>query len=166
MNVQDLGSIGDLVAAVATLGTLFYLAIQIRQGTRQLRYSSSTDMWSELSVSFDPIYLGENLDLFHRGLADESLEPNEEMGFKFLAFRIFSHFSQIYIHVEDGQLERSVLEQQRGVLVSLYNAPGIRRWWHETAVFVLPREFCDFVESFEEEADALPESAQLWRRDA
>ena len=32
MNIQDLGSIGELVAAIATLGTLIYLALQIRQG--------------------------------------------------------------------------------------------------------------------------------------
>ena len=55
MSIQDLGSIGELIAAIATLGTLFSLAIQIRQGTKQLRYSSSIDMWSELSVSSDPV---------------------------------------------------------------------------------------------------------------
>ena len=31
MNIQDLGSLGEFIAAIATLGTLIYLAIQIRQ---------------------------------------------------------------------------------------------------------------------------------------
>ena len=31
MSIQDLGSLGELIAAIATLGTLIYLAIQIRQ---------------------------------------------------------------------------------------------------------------------------------------
>lgn len=35
MTVQELGSIGELIAAVATLATLIYLAIQIRQNTAQ-----------------------------------------------------------------------------------------------------------------------------------
>ena len=30
MTIQDLGSIGELVAAIATIATLAYLAIQIR----------------------------------------------------------------------------------------------------------------------------------------
>ena len=34
MTIEDLGSIGELVAAIATIATLFYLAVQIRQNTR------------------------------------------------------------------------------------------------------------------------------------
>ncbi len=37
MTIQDLGSIGELVAAIATLATLGYLAVQIRQNTRSMR---------------------------------------------------------------------------------------------------------------------------------
>ena len=36
MTIQDLGSIGELIAAVATLATLVYLAVQIRQNSRML----------------------------------------------------------------------------------------------------------------------------------
>ena len=36
MNVQDLGAIGELVAAIATVATLVYLAIQIRQNSRSV----------------------------------------------------------------------------------------------------------------------------------
>ena len=37
MTVQDLGSLGELIAAVATVTTLVYLAIQLKQNTRELR---------------------------------------------------------------------------------------------------------------------------------
>ena len=40
MTIQDLGSIGELVAALATVATLAYLAIQIRQNTLQLEQST------------------------------------------------------------------------------------------------------------------------------
>jgi len=33
ITIQDLGSIGELIAAIATIATLAYLAIQIRQNT-------------------------------------------------------------------------------------------------------------------------------------
>jgi hypothetical protein len=36
VTIQDLGSIGEFVAAIATLATLVYLAVQIRQNTRTL----------------------------------------------------------------------------------------------------------------------------------
>ena len=37
MTIQDLGSIGEFVGAVATVGTLLYLAAQIRANTRAVQ---------------------------------------------------------------------------------------------------------------------------------
>ena len=42
MTIQDLGSIGERLAAVATLATLFYLAVQIRQNTKAVRAAANT----------------------------------------------------------------------------------------------------------------------------
>jgi len=44
VTIQDLGSIGELVAAVATVATLMYLAVQIRQNTRAVRGSAIQGM--------------------------------------------------------------------------------------------------------------------------
>jgi hypothetical protein len=41
MTLQDIGSIGELVAAIATVITLVYLAVQIRQGTQVARSTQS-----------------------------------------------------------------------------------------------------------------------------
>ncbi len=37
MNIMELGAIGELVGGVAVLVTLVYLAVQVRQGRRDLR---------------------------------------------------------------------------------------------------------------------------------
>ena len=37
MTIQDVGSLGELIAAVATIAPLAYLAIQIRQSTTSTR---------------------------------------------------------------------------------------------------------------------------------
>ena len=39
MPIQELGSIGELIAAVATIFTLVYLAFQINQNTRAVKAS-------------------------------------------------------------------------------------------------------------------------------
>ena len=39
MSIQDLGSIGELIAAIATIATLVYLAIQIRHNTSAIKSS-------------------------------------------------------------------------------------------------------------------------------
>ena len=37
MTIQDLGNIGELVAAVATFAALLYLALQLRENTQAVR---------------------------------------------------------------------------------------------------------------------------------
>ena len=37
MTIQDLGSLGELIAAIATVATLIYLATQLRQNSNQLK---------------------------------------------------------------------------------------------------------------------------------
>jgi hypothetical protein len=39
MSIQELGSLGELIAAIATVATLIYLAIQINQNTRAVKAS-------------------------------------------------------------------------------------------------------------------------------
>ncbi|MEM7020414.1 MAG: hypothetical protein AAF512_24120 [Pseudomonadota bacterium] len=39
MSLEDLGSLSDLIAAIATIGTLLYLGLQIRQNTRTVKAS-------------------------------------------------------------------------------------------------------------------------------
>lgn len=49
MNIQDLGSAGEVVAAVATVATLVYLAIQIRQNTESVQTSSELSLSHQMS---------------------------------------------------------------------------------------------------------------------
>jgi hypothetical protein len=69
VTIQDLGSLGELIAAVATVATLGYLAVQIRQNTRATHAASVQDAGAGLVnavtlMSQNP----ENADVVHRGL--------------------------------------------------------------------------------------------------
>ena len=50
MTIEALGSIGELVAAIATIATLFYLATQIRHSSEATRGASQQAL---LDTSFD-----------------------------------------------------------------------------------------------------------------
>jgi len=59
VNLEDLGNVGDFVAAIATIVTLIYLAIQIRQNTAAVRSSThqqqvDTTVAMHTNVSNDP----------------------------------------------------------------------------------------------------------------
>ncbi len=52
MNIQDLGALGELVAAAATVATLMYLAAQIRQNNRNLQEATSASInqgWASIN---------------------------------------------------------------------------------------------------------------------
>ena len=50
MTVQDLGSIGEFVAAIATVATLIYLSVQIRSSNRLARAEASRAPNSDLNA--------------------------------------------------------------------------------------------------------------------
>ncbi len=49
MTIQDLGSIGEFVAAIATIATLAFLAIQIRHSNQAARTSAEIEVPQKLA---------------------------------------------------------------------------------------------------------------------
>lgn len=128
MTIQELGSIGELIAAIATVATLLYLATQIRQNNRNLRESTSASMnqgWASINsrLSSDEQFA----EIFMRGREDlESLNPVEVERFRAFVQDILN--MAVY---EDG-LKASPYAQSLHfdsfeVVGSLYQScPGIR----------------------------------------
>ena len=61
MTIQDLGSIGEMIAAVATIITLLYLAVQLKASNRLARASASRAPNSDLNsinaaFGVDPVF--------------------------------------------------------------------------------------------------------------
>ena len=55
MSLQDLGSVGDLIAAVATVIALLYLAVQIRQGAQVVRSTQSQEFVRWRTELLEPV---------------------------------------------------------------------------------------------------------------
>ena len=63
MTIQDVGAIGELIAAVATVATLIYLAVQIRQNTATNRSNSAASQnQADLAIM---ILLAQDADASH-----------------------------------------------------------------------------------------------------
>ena len=94
MSIQDLGSLGELIAAIATLVTLLYLAMQVRHNTRALdqatgrAISDDATRWRK-SVIHHP----EVADLYLKGMFEpDSLYPSEKLRFRMLLSQLFYHW--------------------------------------------------------------------------
>jgi hypothetical protein len=61
MSLQDLGNLGELIAALATVLTLGYLALQLKQNTNALR--SQTFQQSSMDMSLTANAISSNNEL-------------------------------------------------------------------------------------------------------
>jgi hypothetical protein len=131
MTLQDLGSIGELVGALATIATLAYLALQIRGNTRAVRSQarqhsqSTTRSWTLAVAQDEPL-----ADIFRRGLASfESLEPTEQIRFTFLMSQIIGASELAFQDREDGVSNPKQLERALAGMLPLLRTPGGRAYW-------------------------------------
>jgi hypothetical protein len=101
MTIEELGNLGDFLAAIATIITLIYLALQIRQNTSLLKLSElrgiqdDADRWRSLLI--------ENKDVasvYRRGLLDpESLDADDRLRFRMLQDQLFFGWQAIFFKI-------------------------------------------------------------------
>ena len=131
MTLQDLGSLGEFVAAIATLVTLAYLALQIRQNTREAQAVSR----NSVSQSFIDLLTHVSSDseiakLVRRGFIDPgSLDDDDTMRFDCIIAALFQNFEAAF-----AQWRRGVLTDDDWVkwevLIKQYMAqPGVQEYW-------------------------------------
>jgi hypothetical protein len=146
---QDLGSIGELIAAVATIATLVYLAAQIRNNTRSVEANSYHAINSLLgdvnrSIVEDPevarIHLAGSQDF-------SALNPEDQLRFSLLTANRFRQFDDIYYHYRRGLLEEGTWRVQRRIIADTLGHPGVVAWWRTRASRGFHDEFVSEVES-------------------
>jgi len=132
--IQDLGSIGEFVAAIATLATLIYLAIQIRQNTRAVKATSfmeSQHFFASLheNLAHDPDLMEIGLNAFdpNRTLADFSRKEQFTLGM--LGRSVMQRTeAQYYLH-KNGFLEDEFWEMRRSWMRGWFDLPVWKEWW-------------------------------------
>jgi glucuronate isomerase len=160
VSLQDLGSIGELIAAIATVATLVYLAIQIRHNSLALDRSNEfaqagsihdiTLLFNELNwrLASD----GELADIYTRALAGENLTSTEAT--RFVAF-VNTYVATIENLVGQQTLELGYTELDSSSALTLFG-PILKqlletkegaKWWQETARHL-------YIEEFRSQVDA------------
>jgi hypothetical protein len=148
MSISDWGSIGELIAAAATIATLIYLARQIGENTKvsraeSKRGSASLRMQSLAAVMGSP----DGASVFTRGIIDpRSLEIAEKTGFSFqfasMVVVVESSFSEFQL----GLIDDETMEAYSTLLVSLLPTPGGTDYWkHYSGNH--PRAFREYLDA-------------------
>ena len=131
MSIQDLGALGEFVAAIATLVTLAYLAVQIRQNTAQQRREELVSVQHGQNEVVRQLQDPRVMGAFARAGGDRS--PSiEDRGTAFaFVVQYLNHFQVVHETYLRGTMDAEQYELWAGFAVAIVAPPGIRRWWDE-----------------------------------
>ena len=148
MTVQDLGSIGELIAAIATVATLGYLAIQIRQNTASVRMASHrgvADQFQQtnLAVLQDPAVS----EVVMRGLPDSSsLSDLERFRFELFLMAIFRTYEELYQLSQKGLIDEELWDCREQSMFYWLSHESVRSWWSSEQRVTFVASFSAHVE--------------------
>jgi hypothetical protein len=158
MTLQDLGNIGEFIAAIGVIVSLVYLATQIRQNTRAVRSSAShviTDARVDFlkSISDNP----EVSQMFFSGLSDrEALDPVELIRFDVMMTRFIVTMENYHYQNRQGAMDPDQWTRVLGVLRRFMSTPGGQSWWSSR-----PRTDLAFDRFLEQEVEQIRSSSAV-----
>ena len=148
MTIQDLGSIGEFVAAIATLATLIYLAVQIRQNTRVLRgtfhdsHVSRMQAW-QIAVAGD----AELGSIWMRAQQGDELTEQERQRLWYLRTYFLIGSESLYHQYSRGNIDSEVWQAQLTRVRRSLAQAEFRHWWREAQTFTLTESFEALLEA-------------------
>jgi len=147
MSLEDLGNVGEFVAAVAVIISLIYLAVQIRQNTRSVR--SSTNQGIRKMIQEIDLLLASDPELnriWTLGRKDPACLDQEQWGrFSTLVLMFYRNFENAYYERQNKAVDERVYRPWAAYSLRLSSQPGVVRWW-ESYHELMSEEFQHYVE--------------------
>ena len=141
MNWDALGAIGEVIGAVAVVLSLLYVARQVRDGSKQIRLNTTSNLMTLTQDSFAPIFLSQaNQDIWHSGL--ETPEDLTDAQFRqFLTYmdRVFYAYQLLVTQYDSGVVEDDVFNMQGAYFKYLYQTSGGQKWWPQSKLALSER---------------------------
>ena len=140
MNWDAIGAIGEIIGAAGVIGTLLYLAIQVRASTAatetENRSAIANGYRAILTLNFD----SEIAHAFRVGIHDyPNMTFDGRVKFANLCGHEFLLFQTAFAQYEAGQLDTETYESYLSWLASIIVTPGGSNWWEETRPVYLSR---------------------------
>ncbi len=154
MNWDAIGSIAEVVGALAVLITLAYLAVQVRQNSTQLREAtrhakiSSLDHTVEMFSRFRGMLTEPNNSELHvRGLESYAgLSDAEKVQFGALIEEYIFGYHAMYVRYLNGDLDEPTWNRRIPIPATLIKTAGGSEWW-EARKAIFPIDFVQVMES-------------------
>ncbi len=144
MTLENLGIIGELIAAIATIATLAYLALQIKLNTKSVRGSMAQGMQDGERAT--AALIAQHANVYRRGNASfAELDDDEKVVYEQLIFVEIAEIWSAYDQYQSGLLTPVELNGYILLGEKYMAKPGFRSVWSENK-YEYPDEFCQWLE--------------------
>lgn len=164
MTLEQVYLISQIVAAVAILLSLIFVALQLRQNTEQLRKNQRADTnafetGGSTLVQNVMLVLAKDeglSDLVARGRKGLSnLSEAEQVRFGYYLMASLYHVQFAYQAYRKGSSDDDIWRGHAGSLTPLLRSPGVRDWWRQRRLLFLPA-FRQFIDGLAGDGPLLP----------
>lgn len=148
MTLNDLYLVSQIAAAILVAPTLLYLALQVRQNTKQLK-AAARYQFVEATGQMNAVIIGDKgaASMFRRGTENyASLDADERIQFLFIIGQHLQIHSVMFELREDGLLPETQWHNVRKDILTIVRSDGGKRIWEEFGRTGLDPKFVAYVE--------------------
>lgn len=148
MTLSEFGSVGELVGGVAVIGSLIYVAVQVRHATESRRTESFLAGLGRINDWYRSISNnGDVARIYLDGCADfAGLNRDDRARFHALLMEILVVCEMMYRLGEGRLLNAPTLNAVSRFISGLFEHSGVVTWWHEQGRGVFTEDFRGYVE--------------------
>ena len=133
MTISDIGSIGELVGAIATVATLIYIAIQIRENTSWTKRQALEKIIDRV-INWGARF-NENPDIlkiYLEGLSDfDSFDDQKKHRYHFVLGEILVACEAVIEHGKSKTIKLEATEAIDKRILFELRGSGARSWWNQ-----------------------------------
>ena len=139
MSIHDLGDLANLIAAIGVVVSLFYLAVQIRQNSRQIKENTKAIRAAAVNNGLQLIASNRiavstdegTADVWRRGLEDpESLNATERLRFRMIFSNVMDALFNTYSQTLATSFSPETWQAHVGSVRRILNTKGGEWFWH------------------------------------
>ena len=136
MNWEAIGTVAEVLGALAVVVSLLYLAAQVRRSADATHAASRYATAGLTTGILVPIACdAEVASIFRRGQMDpDSLSDDEGFRFDVLLYSIFDQWETMFSQVQRGAMSKEDWAKYENSIIGVYLAqPGSQRFWEKTS---------------------------------
>tara|TARA_B100000674_G_scaffold32605_1_gene22844 strand:+ start:1653 stop:2186 length:534 start_codon:yes stop_codon:yes gene_type:complete len=154
MTISELGSIGELIGAIATVATLLYLALQIRANTHQAKYNAINDIIDRINKWQSRI--ADTPDLMKSWIEGtknyQALSIEDQVRFTSTAVEILTGIEAALESAKTDGIKQESVAAVKVMVHQLMRNKGVREYWLISGRNLFAQDFVVVVDEILEAA--------------